>query len=253
MSDNRDFIYTIPQRVLLDLSLHLTDLRVYALVRSFIDTTKDAYPSNGWLAKKLGVEKRTIQASIEKHIKKGHITRTFDENGRRHLNIGRPVPEDVVGYPEDDLQITPPRSTDHPPHDLQITQLDQRSITSKNINNICANKNFLEEAFNKLWEYYPNKKGKQIAYKKFLQIARGKPGEEVENLTKAIWVGIIGMVQEHQWLKEFNEAENAKEFIPEYPHGSTWFAQERWTDERETDPKQFLEKMKAKQRKRKTI
>ncbi len=137
MSDNRDFIYTIPQTVLLDLTLHLVDLRVYALVRSFMDTTGDAYPSNGWLAKKLDVDPTTISRSISKLQKKGYLTRV-EIAGRRHLMIGKPIPEKLVIH-RLDLQIKGGRSTDQGGVDLQINQLDQRSITSNVINDHVKN------------------------------------------------------------------------------------------------------------------
>jgi len=50
---NRDFVYNIPEKVLFDNSLTINDLKVYAIVRSFMDTTGTAFPSNNWIANKL--------------------------------------------------------------------------------------------------------------------------------------------------------------------------------------------------------
>ncbi len=125
----------------------------------------------------------------------------------------------------------------------------------KNINNICASTDDLEgyitkkeidAAFERLWEYYPVKKGKQRALGAFLKRAYGKSRVEVESLTKTIWDGIVGMLQEDRWLKEAVQHEKFKIFVPDLPHGSTWFVQARWEDERETDPSIFLEKLRAK-------
>lgn len=144
----RDFIYTIPQSVLLDLELHLVDLRVYALVRSFMDTTGHAYFSNDWAAQKLGVDPLTVSRSISKHIKKGYLSRDEDDNGRRYLFLNLRTREKLVSHRGVDLQIKGGRSTDQGGVDLQINQLDQSVITSKNNNNkdVAVDKSLIEKA-----------------------------------------------------------------------------------------------------------
>lgn len=259
MSENRDFIYTIPQTVLEDCSLNGTDLRVYMYVRSFMDTTKDAYFSNEWAAKRLNIDPLTVSRSISKLVKKQYLTR-LPYKGQRHLVAGRPIKESVVNTVGIDEGLTKTsRGVDENVKagvDENVNQLDQRSITSKKINNIVhfdfsddeITTREVKEAFERLWDYYPIKKGKKKAQHKFFRMMTGKTKPQIENLTKTIWDGIVAMLQEHRWLREINEREGFKEFIAEYPHGATWFEQERWSDERETDPVKFLEKIKFKNR-----
>lgn len=92
--DNRDFIYTIPSKVLLDSSLTLIDLKIYMLIRSFMDTTGEAYPSNRWIAEKLSVHQISVSKSIAKMVSKKYITR-IEMQGQRYLMTGKPIPTGV--------------------------------------------------------------------------------------------------------------------------------------------------------------
>lgn len=137
---NRDFVYHIPGRVLFDKTLKPIDLKVYAIVRSFMDTTGEAYPSNGWFANKLDIDPTTASRSLTRLEKGCHIKRT-EIDGRRYLLIGKPIPESVVsqqgGGSKDpggvDQMIKGGRSNDQGGVDQMINQLDQSTIASKNI------------------------------------------------------------------------------------------------------------------------
>lgn len=80
------FTPTIPNRIAFDLNLTVHDLRVYMVVNSFTHTTGDAYASNNWIAKKLGVDRSTVIRSINKLCAKKYIVRE-EINGHRHLRI----------------------------------------------------------------------------------------------------------------------------------------------------------------------
>ena len=115
---NRDFIYHIPHSIFLDLTLTLTDIRVYGIVRSFMDTTGDAYPSNAWLAKQLGVDPRTIRTSLARLIKKGFIQR-IEVNRQRHLVVGRSIPMAAIIDKKPDLEVQGGGSKDPGGEDLR--------------------------------------------------------------------------------------------------------------------------------------
>lgn len=142
---NREFIYTAPESILFDLSLSTNELRIYMIVRSFMDTTGSAYPSNRWLSDKLKIDPRNVQVAIAKLIEKGYLVRMQKDN-RRHLRTNvTPIPETIVSHPEHDAGHHPPTIPSiTPPTMPSITQLDQRSIISKtttakvvvNINNL---------------------------------------------------------------------------------------------------------------------
>lgn len=122
-SHNRGFVYNIPQNVLEDLSLNGTDLRVYAYVRSFMDTTGEAFFSNQWAADRLDLDPLTISRSVSKLCEKGHIERFEDEKtGQRYLAVGK-----KVSYRGVDEKIKGGV-------DEKINQLDQSSISPNNNN-----------------------------------------------------------------------------------------------------------------------
>jgi biotin operon repressor len=150
-SYNRDFIYTIPSKILHDESLTFNDVKVYMMVRSFMDTTGDAYPSNNWIANEFNMDRRTVIRSINHLIEKGYVIKE-EINGVRHLRINiTPLPQKVIeldepednddqngnkSYPHPVSPVSPPRVTAvTPPSVTAVTQLDQTLITSKIIKN----------------------------------------------------------------------------------------------------------------------
>ena len=73
--------------------------------------------------------------------------------------------------------------------------------------------------FKRLWELYPNKKGKTDALKAFERaVKNGTPISDIE-------AGIIA------YNAEIEAKKTAKQYIK---HGSTWFNQQAWNDEYET-------------------
>lgn len=110
---SRDFIYTIPSKVLFDDSITDLDRKIYMIIRSFMDTTGDCYPSNAWFAEKLKINKRTVPASINRLVETGHIKR-IDHESKRYLIINYSPCLDfsddpmIVGSPPHDPEITPP-------------------------------------------------------------------------------------------------------------------------------------------------
>lgn len=86
-------------------------------------------------------------------------------------------------------------------------------------NNISAssNKNSIESDFNKLWELYPNKKGKKDAFNHYKRaIKNGATNKQIQN-------GIVSYkmdLAKNDWMKP--------------AMGSTWFNKERWDDDYES-------------------
>lgn len=255
-SYNRDFIYIIPQTIFLDLTLHLVDIRVYGLVRSFMDTTKDAYFSNSWAAKKLNVDPLTISRSISKLIKKGYLHRIEVDN-QRHLLVGKPIKEDLVSGLGVDPQIKGGRSVDQPPLDLQINQLDQRSMSSNPIREHIGEKEIsvseklplpaavatsslevvasktddlgLKDIFDALWQHYPLKKAKQNAMKAFFALFNAMTALEAKTLLETVCCGLKAHTEEHKAKLQLKQ-QGAEIWVPELPHLATWLNQRRWED-----------------------
>lgn len=88
--NQRAFIYTCPDRVFDDKSLSLNELRIYMMVRSFLDSTGTAYPSNQWIAERLNIEPRSARRCVTNLVEKGHLFRVFIDS-RRYLTIINPA------------------------------------------------------------------------------------------------------------------------------------------------------------------
>ena len=100
--------------------------------------------------------------------------------------------------------------------DSLVYQLDtsgQPRIDKNRIDN-----NIYEQKFDKIWSLYPNKKGKQAAYKSFIKAI--KDGVSPEDIEK-------GIIQYNTFIKQTKiESQYIK-------HGSTWFNQRCWEDDYE--------------------
>ena len=140
---HREFVYNLPETIFFDTDLTINDLRVYGVIRSFMDTRGDAYPSNNWIARRLNIHRTTAITCINRLIKKDYILKE-DIKGHRHLRIKtHPIPQEIIAPIDSDLAITPlvapalPPSSGRttPPSSASATQLDQTLIRSKNINN----------------------------------------------------------------------------------------------------------------------
>lgn len=241
MSDNRDFLYTIPSKVLFDSRLQNIDLKIYMIVRSFQDTTHAAaYPSNAWIAERVSCHPRKVPQSLAKMEKLGHIRR-FEEAGKRFIEISKPV-HVVPDHPSEGatqdtphaLKGTPPCPKRHPPHALKGTQLYQSTITSKVINPLPPKGDVmsLDETnmiFDKLWEIYPLKKAKQKARGALIKLLKGKTRQEAEKLAKEIWGGLGACVKEHKAQTQLKE-QGADIWVSALPYLTTWLNQGRWED-----------------------
>lgn len=137
---HREFIYNLPETIFFDTDLTINDLRVYGVIRSFMDTRGDAYPSNNWIARRLQIHRTTAITCINRLIGKDYIVKE-DIKGHRHLRIKiNPIPQKVLA-PDSDLvtptlvvpTLPPSSAATTPPSSAHATQLDQTTITSKNI------------------------------------------------------------------------------------------------------------------------
>lgn len=94
--------------------------------------------------------------------------------------------------------------------------LGNYKILKQNTNNKILNKEEYKEEFERLWNLYPNKKGKKDAYNKFIKaIKNGTTIEQIEN----------GINKYNEYIKITNTKDK---YIK---HGSSWFNQECWNDD----------------------
>lgn len=103
--------------------------------------------------------------------------------------------------------------------DIDIRDKDNRDKNNKlslSKDIIKINLKQIEEEFDKLWEYYPNKKGKDQAKNKY--ISARKNGTTYEEVA--------------QGLKNYLNYIKSENIEPKFiKHGSTWFNQKSWNDD----------------------
>ena len=99
---------------------------------------------------------------------------------------------------------------------LDKDSLDKDSLTPSLSEPKKINEKDFDEEFEKIWQYYPNKKGKEEARKKYI-IAR-KNGTSYDDV-------VNGLKNYIAYIK----SENIKEKY--IKHGSTWFNQKCWNDD----------------------
>lgn len=173
-----------------------------------MDTTGNAYPSNGWIAKKLNIARRNVIVNINKLISKGYIEK-LDHNGTRFLRIrlSKGIPEDVmIASSGGDDNITDDS-------DASVTQLDQTIITSKVINKTPISPKGESVLFEEFWRLYPVKKGKKAALKKWNSLRLDNLAEEILSKLK------LQIQFDDAWFRGFA------------PNPLTYLSQERWEDE----------------------
>lgn len=173
---NRDFIYTIPSKIMHDNDLSLNDIKIYMIVRSFMDTAGSCYASNNWIASNLRIHRTTVIECIKNLIQKTYLVRT-EVNGQRYLSVNyTPCPMEVVvsTLPPSSLQTTPPSS-------VETTQYNSNIINTKNIKSIVDSdespiektsslkvKDYeKDERFMQFYSIYPKKQKPRDAWKAF--------------------------------------------------------------------------------------
>ena len=239
----RQFIYTAPENILFDERLTLNELKIYMIVRSFMDTTGVAYPSNKWIADKLKIETRSVirclknlvlYKYIEKKIKKGQRFLVTVRAEMLDLISEEPVTESSGGG---DTNVTWGGDTN-------VTQsINSNMIISNNISigdlpstnppktKVSMYKN--DTSFMRFYSIYPRKEKPKDAWKAFRNIVGDNP-----ELLEQVINDITMRIKEHtQWQE--------KQYIP-YP--ATYLRSESWDGEIFNNKKEN-EKEKAKNQK----
>lgn len=162
----------------------------------FITSTESLAQKSG-----KGITRQVVRGSLDRFRKMNFIT-TKTTKVSTLIN--------VVNWEkyQDELEKTTNPSTNRQPRD------NQPSTTIKNDKN---NKNIDHENFEKLWKLYPRKEGdKKRAEKAYLKaIKSGVTNKEIQT-------GIVN------YIKKIKAEGIERKYIAQ---GSTWFNQNRWTDE----------------------
>lgn len=98
---------------------------------------------------------------------------------------------------------------------------DNNDNNDKNVNKNISSNQDLKERFEIIWKEYPNKKGKDKAFKSYQKAIKNGVTDNV------VLNGI------HRYKEEIKFKRTEQQFVA---HGSTWFNQNRWDDEYEQAP-----------------
>lgn len=205
----------VPTDILDNKELSLLDKFIYGEVFTMSVQGKEFFMSNARLAERYGKSKNTISRSVNRLSNLGYIHAEMTYNDKQEI-------EKRV------LTLSSKMSIPIIKNDDTLSSKMSRGIITSGEDNISINKSTeytnvhqdaLESDFEKLWQLYPNKKGKELALKAYKKaIKAGATNKEIQN-------GIVKL------KKEIAFKETDKKYIP---HGGTWFNQKRWEDDYET-------------------
>lgn len=157
-----------------------------------------------------GIQSRYIKACEKRKrvdIEKGYSL-LVDADVKGNINLVNDLinsQEVVVNAP--DNSIDDGRSTQ--------SKVKERIVKDSKVNNSIKDTAEIEKDFNFLWDLYPNKKGKQEAFKAYKrEIKNGVTNQQIES-------GILS------YKREIENKRTQPNFIA---HGSTWFNNKRWED-----------------------
>jgi len=216
----------IPAEVRYDDRLKANEKLLYGEITALSNKKGYCWSENKYFADLYKVKKGTVSGWVSNLEKKGYIrTRLIYQNGSKQVSERRIyiTTPDVKGsndknhIPCDKNRIPYDEKNAHPMPEKSKEELITTStnITSNNKDHSSGN---LTEDFEKLWKLYPNKKGKKKAKSSYKRaIKNGTTNKEIQD-------GIIGYkkyLKKNDWLKP--------------AHGSTWFNDERWEDDYETE------------------
>lgn len=214
----KSYYAIIPANVRYDENLTPNAKLLYGEVTALCNEKGYCWAGNSYFANLYGVSNVSISKWINQLVKQGYLTSEmqYKEGSKeilhRYLRI--------VSDPIKEKFNTPPTKVNDPIKD----KFKDNNTVNNTVNNIynkqpgddSSNKSELETDFEKLWQLYPNKKGKAkalTAYKKAIK-------DGVTN--KQIQDGIVN------YKKEIEIKRTSPEFIA---HGSTWFNNRRWEDD----------------------
>ncbi|MEF7637978.1 helix-turn-helix domain-containing protein [Bacillus thuringiensis] len=169
--DKRDGFFMIDNKVIDNGELDVYAFKTYAvIVRHANQKTKSAFPSLNTIAKKVGCGKKKVIECIKILVERGYISKTLrrDERGDNLSNLYHLLPTPNTSQKQGEgLE----RGRESILEKLKI-------VTEGNINETSCNKPELKEkiqeedtnyvhSFERVWELYPKKFDKKLAYKSF--------------------------------------------------------------------------------------
>jgi hypothetical protein len=206
MAEERQFKGVwIDKEVWLDTRLNALEKVIYTEIDSLDAEESGCYASNKYLAEFCQCSETKISLAISKLCELGYIyTNSF--NGRQRELKSRLSKNERQTFNNCEADF----------ENLKENNIDNNIVNNIGNNKEKISKKEVDTEFESLWKRYPNKKGKESAYKSYAKARQnGTTYDEVIN----------GL---ENYLKEIEVKKTATQYIK---HGSTWFSQHCWQDE----------------------
>lgn len=207
----RGYFAIIPASVRYDKDLIPSAKLLYGEITALCNEKGYCWAGDKYFAELYGVSKTTVQNWIRSLVDKNYISKeiVYKEGSKEILH--RYIR--IFAYPTQENLHTP----------IQENLRDNNTSFNNTFNN-TKNKNnrsstqALKERFESIWKVYPNKKGKDKAFKSYQKaIKEGVTDEEILQGINAYNAEIAFKRTEKQYIA----------------HGATWFGNKRWNDEYE--------------------
>lgn len=221
---NDDNYYQISGWMINKLKLKGIELNIYAIIYGFSQDGESEFKGSLKYLSKFtgGTSKPTLIKALKDLTEKQFIIRREEIINKVKFNRYRanlPLLKEFDGGGKETLQGG---SQETLPNNELLDNDSNNDIKEK------ISKKEIDTEFDSLWKRYPNKKGKESAYKSYAKArANGTTYDEVIN----------GL---ENYLKEIEVKKTDKQYIK---HGSTWFSQHCWQDEyvtvEESKPNEF--------------
>jgi len=197
----------IPRKIWLADDLTIQEKVILVEIDSLETMDRGCYASNKYFSEFFKLTTQRVSQIIKSLEKKNYIKIDYITKDKqiieRQLRIQKPPYPDVSNIFDRGIKNT------------LVGYQENFKENNTSINN-TNNKEIYKESFERLWKLYPNKKGKESAYKSFVKAM--KDGVQLEEIEDGIEKYIT-----------YIETKGVK---PEYiKHGSTWFNQKCWEDD----------------------
>ena len=177
------------------------ELGLLLIISSLCAERGYCFASNKYLADLFDVTEVSISMKLKKLEKKNYIEIEYEKRGCEVISRKIRLKNFLI----DDLKKFKPTVK---------RNFKENNISNNNISN--NNKKIYKKSFEDIWKLYPNKKGKENAYKDFVKAI--KQGTSVEEIQKG--------------LENYNKYIEIEKIEQKYiKHGSTWFHQHCWNDD----------------------
>ena len=229
MTENKKSYYAIiPAHVRYDETLTPNAKLLYGEVTALCNERGYCWASNSYFADLYNVSNVSISKWINQLVKQGYLTSEmqYKEGSKEILHRYLRIVNDPIKE-----KFNTPQTKVNAPIKEKFKDNNTINNTINNTYNTKQKSNKLPEKdlksdFDSIWKEYPNKKGKAKAFTSYKKAIK----EGIDNQT------IINGISAYKKEIEIKRTE------PEYvAHGSTWFSQQRWEDDYQTNQSKPLD------------